>query len=219
MKLRSFWLFLILLFVLASSFAQVPATSGKSGPPQGAAAERGDLRSVSETFEWIQQQIKFSGSSIDVSERDGKTPPWRHDTSYDNLQLAGCELKIDELTVSTIRGEAINRTAHLNIDLSDLVSSTYKLDEGSEQFKYTPPRPTIEFKSHTKSMHWTRPKSYFQTDSLEIRFGADPSFGEGKIKLLAKAFQHLADVCVPVESPAPTGKSAMTAPPQVTEQK
>jgi hypothetical protein len=231
MKLHPFWLFLMLLFPLTSSFAQTPAPSGENASALGAAGKGEDSRSAGETFEWIKQQMKFSVASYDVSLRDGKGTPWHIDKRNENLQLTGCQLKILELPVATYRDKPkpMQRSAHITMDLSDLASATYMLDDGTKQFKYTPPVPTLMLKSHTKSMTWTRPKNYLPIDNYGIGFGADPSFGQAKIELLAQAFQHLADVCVRAETPAPepfypptpthTIKPGLPAPPPVTTPK
>jgi|SRR5579863_7339567 len=199
MKLTFFRFLPFLLLVIGWSFAQTvsPAKSGA----EKVAAKRGDSRTPDETFQWIKRQMEFSGSSHDVSYTE-KGYNWHRITSYGNLQLRNCQLTIDKTYQNNGRQP---REVHYTIPLWDLSSATYQVDEGSNQFKYTPVVPALFFRSHTKSMHWGRPRSYVATDVVEIEFGRNPSFGEEKIEQLAKAFQRLGNLCA---SHAPKDPSA-----------
>lgn len=209
MRLRSFPFFLFLLPALASPFAQTPAPPAKSGPDQGATAKRGDARTLDETFQWIKKQMKgFSGSSHDVS-YPKRGYNWHRVTSY-NLEVHDCQMTIEKTYQNNSRSP---RKVHYTIPLWDLASATYEIDKGSEQFKYTPAVPALFLRSHTKSMHWGRPRSYVATNLVEIEFGRDPNFGKDKINQLAKAFQHLGDLCA-AQTPkdASADKSAKPSP-------
>ena len=183
-------LILFIASALVSPFAQTAAPSAKSGSGQEMAAKRTDSRTLNETFQSIKRQMKSSGSSHDISRVD-KGLTWHRVTNYSNLQLNNCQLTIDKATLSNGRQRAVVYT----IPLWDLSSVTYQVDEGNKQFKYTPPVPALFFRSHTKSMHWGRPRSYVATDLIEIEFGRDPAFGREKINQLANAFQHLGNLC------------------------
>ena len=181
------------------------AASTKSG--QVTVAKRGDSRPLNETFQSIKRQMKFSGSSHDVSRAD-KGYNWHRTTSYSNLQFDNCQLTIDKASVSNDR----HREVIYTIPLWDLNSVTYQVDEGSKQFKYTPTVPALFFRSRTKSMHWGRPRSYVATDLIEIEFGRDSSFGKEKIIQLGDAFQHLGNLCAAQRPKAPTEKSSKPFP-------
>jgi len=151
--------------------------------------------------------MKFSGSSHDISRVD-KGLTWHRVTNYNNLQLNNCQLTIDKATLSNGRQRAVVYT----IPLWDLSSVTYQVDEGNKQFKYTPPVPALFFRSHTKSMHWGRPRSYVATDLIEIEFGHDPSFGREKITQLGDTFQHLGNLCASQKPQMPAGKAPKSFP-------
>ena len=198
---------LLLASTLASSDAQTATTSTKSGQGQGLAAKQADSRSLNETFLSIKRQMRFSGSSHDVSRAD-KGYNWHRTTTYSNLQFNGCQLAIDKASVSNDR----HREVIYTIPLWDLGSVAYQVDEGSKQFKYTPAVPALFFRSRTKSMHWGRPRSYVATDLIEIEFGRDPGFGKEKIIQLGDAFQHLASLCASQKPQTPAGKSSKSFP-------
>jgi hypothetical protein len=204
MRPSTLCLILFLTPALASPAAQT-ATSAKSGLVT--VAKRGDSRTLNGTFLSIKRQMKFSGSSHDVSRAD-KGYNWHRTTSYSNLQLDNCQLTIDKTSVSNDR----HREVIYTIPLWDLNSVTYQVDEGSKQFKYTPTVPALFFRSRTKSMHWGRPRSYVATDLIEIEFGRDSSFGKEKIIQLGDAFQHLGNLCAAQRLQIPTGKSSKTFP-------
>lgn len=197
-------LILLLAPALASPAAQT-AASTKSG--QVTTAKRGDSRTLNETFLSIKRQMKFSGSSHDVSRAD-KGYNWHRTTSYSNLELNNCQLAINKASVSNDR----HREVIYTIPLWDLSSVTYQVDEGSKQFKYTPTVPALFFRSRTKSMHWGRPRSYVATDLIEIEFGRDPSFGKEKIVQLGDAFQHLGSLCASQKPQVPASKSSKSFP-------
>ena len=210
MRLR--WLCLLLFFLPAwgSPFAQ--ASASKSGRGQSTAAKPRDARTLDETFQWVKQQMEFSGSSHDVSFAE-KGYNWHRVTSYANLQLHDCELSIDKTTLSNGR----QREVHYTIPLWDLASATYQLDEGNKQFKYTPTVPALFFRNHTKSMHWGRPGSYVATDVVEIEFGRDPGFGRDKMEQLAKGVQHLGELCASQKPAVSEDESAKPAASNETE--
>lgn len=199
MKLRLFCSFLFLLPALTTSFAQSAASSStKDGNNQGSVTTRGDSRTLDETFQWIKQQMEFSGSSHDIFYPE-EAHNWHRVTTYSNLVLHDCALTIDK----TAQSNDIQRKAKYTIALGDLSSAAYQIDEGSKQFKYTPAVPALFLRSHTKSMHWERPGSYVATDLIEIEFGRDPSFGKDKIDQLAGAFLHLGELCA-AQTPRPS---------------
>jgi len=207
MKPSLLFLILFLASALVSPAAQTATTSAKSGYGQGMVAKRGDSRTLNETFLSIKRQMKFSGSSHNISRAD-KGYNWHRATSYSNLQLNSCQLTIDKASVSNDR----HREVVYTIPLWDLSSVTYQVDEGSKQFKYTPTVPALFFRNHTKSMHWGRPRSYVATDLIEIEFGRDPSVGKEKIIQLGDAFQHLGNLCVSQKQQIPAGKPPKSFP-------
>jgi hypothetical protein len=195
---------------VARPFSQTESPSAKSGRDQGATAKRGDARTLDETFHWIKQQMEgFSGSSHDVS-YPKRGYNWHRVTSYGNLEFHDCQITIEKTYQNNSRSP---RKVRYTIPLWDLASATYEVDKGSEQFKYTPAVPALFLRSHTKSMHWGRPRSYVATNLVEIEFGRDSSFGKDKINQLAKAFQHLGDLCA-AQSPkdATADQSAKPSP-------
>jgi hypothetical protein len=190
MRLSLLCLLLILPPVFVKAFAQIATPTTPSKGTQMTMAKRSDPRTLDETFQWIKRQMRFSGSAHDVSRAD-KGYNWHRTTNYSDLQLHSCQLTIDKASVSNDR----HREVVYTIPLWDLSSVTYQVDEGSKQFKYTPPVPALFFRSHTKSMHWGRPRSYIATDLIEIEFGRDPNFGKSSIERLGNGFQHLSDLC------------------------
>ncbi len=198
---------LCLILFLASALVIPFAQSAKSIYEQGIVAKRGDSRTLNETFLSIKRQMKFSGSTHDVSRAD-KGYNWHRTTSYSNLQLNNCQLTIDKASVSNGR----HREVVYTIPLWDLNSVTYQVDEGSKQFKYTPTVPALFFRNRTKSMHWGRPRSYVATDLIEIEFGRDPGFGKEKIIQLGDAFQHLGNLCASQKPQMPAGKPSKPFP-------
>ena len=203
MRSSLFCFLLFLLPALTNSFAQTPAASVKSGHGHAMVTKQDDSRTLSETFQWIEQQMKFSGSSYDISRAD-KGYNWHRLTSYGNLQLRDCQMTIDKSSQSYGRQREIQYT----IPLWDLSSATYQIDKGSKQFKYTPVVPGLFFRAHTKSMHWGRPRSYIATNLVEIEFGRDQNFSRDKINQLGGAFLHLRDLCASQRPHASADKSA-----------
>lgn len=175
-----------------------------SAPPTKAP----DSRNIDETFHWIKQQVEaYSGSAYQVSYAE-KGYMWHHTNSYHDLRLNDCVMVFDQTYQNNARDP---RSVEYTVGLWDLASASYEIDSGNKQFQYTPGIPALFLRSHSNSMHWTRPRTYMPTNLAEIEFGRDPSFGKDKIDELAKAFRHLGDLCL---SHAPKNDQSVKPTPQ-----
>jgi hypothetical protein len=208
MKL-TFFRSLVFLLLAPTCCAAQTAAPAKQSSPDKATTRRRDSRTLDETLQWIKRQMESSGSSHNVSYPE-KRYKWHRVTSYGNLQLHDCQLTIEKTYQNNARPP---RKVRYTIPLRDLSSANYEVDEGNEQFKYTPVVSVLFFRSNTKSMHWGRGRTYAATDLIEIEFGSDPSFGKDKIDQLGKAFLHLRDLCAArARKEQPADKSASPAP-------
>jgi hypothetical protein len=193
-----------LLFVLATlpGVTQDAPSPAKSNKGSATATVPGDSRTLDDTFGWIQRQVeKSSGSSYQVTYSE-KGYKWHHTNAYGNVQLNECVMVFDQTFQNNARPP---RGIQYSVPLWDLASATYEVDRGSKQFKYDPGIAALFLRSHSKSMHWKRPKTYVATDLVEIEFGPASSLNQAKVNKVAKAFMHLGALCA---SQAPKSSSA-----------
>jgi len=213
MKLR--YLFGSLLLSITAAVAQDAPPAAKLAIHKASApVKTKDTRTLDDTFQWVKQQIdSSSGSSYQVTYLD-KGYEWHHTNSYVNLQMADCQMVIDQVFRNNQRPEN-----HLKytVPLWDIASADYELNHGTKQFKYTPAVPALFLHSRNSQFHWTKPKTFYPTKLVEIQFGRDPNFTRAKIVQLGNAFMHLQELCAPMAPATPAANPAPAASPKASQ--
>jgi hypothetical protein len=200
------------IFAIVGAHALAQANTSNSAPRRSSTSAQtnspsgNDPHSIDETLRWITGQVdKFGGSSYQVTyPTRGYT--WHHSNAYDNLKISGCVMTFEQRYQNNARPA---RAIRYSVPLADLASATYQADRGSRQFHYRPGIAALFLRSHTKSMHWSRPKTNVATDLAEIEFGAESSANEARVNRVGKAFMYLQSLCA---SQTPKTSSLESAP-------